>query len=96
MAKQWTCPNCGPGTVTHETEKGIVCEKCGGTFVFTAGEAKLTDVGKLDRLEADVADLKKRLSASSPAALPPEDAENDGTGDPEDECGAQDEDEEDL
>lgn len=62
------CPNCGPGTKTHKSEKGIVCEQCGGTFTFIAGEAKLKEIGELDKVKADVEELKQRLPASTPAA----------------------------
>jgi len=94
--KVWVCPNCGPGTQTHTSEKGHVCEKCGGTFTFIAGEAKLAAVGEIDQLKADVEEIKQRLPASVPAAVPPEDPENDQTEDPEAECGVEDEDEEDV
>ncbi|MCU0916907.1 MAG: hypothetical protein MUC88_20455 [Planctomycetes bacterium] len=62
------CPNCGPGTKTHASEKGTVCEQCGGTFTYVAGEAKLHQIGELDQLRADVEEIKQRLPASSPAA----------------------------
>lgn len=72
-----TCPNCGPGTKAHATEKGHVCETCGGTFTFIAGEPKLAAVGELDKVKADVEELKRRLPASSPAAEPVLDAPDD-------------------
>ena len=55
------CPSCGPGTKCHAGEGGkTICEACGGSFSFVAGEAKLKDVGELDKIKADVEDLKVR------------------------------------
>lgn len=72
------CPNCG--TVAAGSEGKIVCATCGGTFEFVAGEAKLKDIGEVDRIkktverhDADLAEIKQRLPASSPALQPPED-----------------------
>ncbi len=76
--KAWMCPNCGPGTKTHTTAKGHVCETCGGTFTFVAGEAKLQEIGELDKVKADVEELKQRLPASVPAAIPTAEEINDG------------------
>lgn len=70
--KEFSCPNCGPGTKVHQSEKGTVCETCGGTFTYVAGEAKLQDIGELDKVKADVEELKQRLPASTPAADPAE------------------------
>jgi uncharacterized Zn finger protein (UPF0148 family) len=62
--KELSCPSCGPGTKTHAGEDGkIICENCGGTFVFETGEAKLKDVGQLERLRQDVEDLKAQVKA---------------------------------
>ena len=68
--QEYKCPNCGPGTKTHASDKGHVCETCGGTFTYVAGEAKLAAVGEVDQLKADVKELQQRLPASSPAAEP--------------------------
>lgn len=57
--KELICPNCGPGTKCHAKDGGgLVCEACGGTFTWTAGEPTLTDVGELERLKGDVEQLK--------------------------------------
>jgi uncharacterized Zn finger protein (UPF0148 family) len=61
------CPNCGTVGIPGAGGK-VTCATCGGTFSFVAGEAKLTDVGQLDKLQADVEELKQRLPASSPKA----------------------------
>lgn len=70
------CPNCGSVGVAG-TDDSFACPSCGGSFTFTAGEAKLKAVGELDELrdkvkahDADLAELKKTLPASSPAADP--------------------------
>lgn len=85
------CPNCGPGTKTHGGEKGTICEQCGGTFTYVAGEPKLAAVGELDRVKADVEELKKRLPAAGLAALP-----SAGPDDPEDGEEEDDDDDQDL
>jgi hypothetical protein len=87
--KELQCPNCGPGTKTHQSEQGTVCEQCGGTFTFAAGEAKVKEVGRLDQLEADLQEIKERLPASTPAAQPEPDP------DPENEPSVDDDEEED-
>lgn len=67
------CPSClAPADKLHKGEKGWTCEVCGGTFAVIAGETKLTAVGEIDQLKADVKELKERLPASIPAAEPPE------------------------
>jgi uncharacterized Zn finger protein (UPF0148 family) len=70
--KDFQCPNCGTPAKGVAGGK-IVCVKCGGTFRFEAGEARLNGVVDLDKLQADVEELKQRLPASSPAAEPPAD-----------------------
>ena len=77
-----SCPNCGPGTKVHKGEKGYTCETCGGTFTFVVGEPKLAVVGELDRVKADVEELKQRLPASTPMAASV--AESETTEDTED------------
>jgi uncharacterized Zn finger protein (UPF0148 family) len=73
MATELKCPNCGtPAAIGKEGVK-IVCSQCGGTFEYSAGEAKLTAVGEIDKIRTDVEELKQRLPASVPAAQPPED-----------------------
>jgi hypothetical protein len=63
------CPNCGPGFKTHDTAQGIVCENCGGTFTFTAGEAKLAGTGRIDRIEKDLDELKSRVAGDHAAGV---------------------------
>mgnify|MGYP001159233646 CR=1 FL=1 len=77
------------------------CPSCGGSFTFATGEAKLKDVGELDKLkekldrhDADLDELKKRLPASSSAADPPADPDE-GPSETEP-AGYGDDDEEDL
>lgn len=91
------CPNCGAVGVPGANDS-YACPACGGSFAFKAGEAKLTDVGELDRLkekldkhDVDLDELKKRLPASSPAAVPDDDGPSEAEPD-----GYLDEDEEDL
>jgi uncharacterized Zn finger protein (UPF0148 family) len=69
MANELKCPNCGTPAAGKEGVK-IVCAQCGGTFEYTAGEAKLTAVGEIDKIRTDVEELKQRLPASTPAAEP--------------------------
>lgn len=91
--KELICPNCGPGTKTHAGQGDkVICETCGGTFIFVAGEAKLKDFGELDKIKADVEELKKRLPASSPAAPPAAEPDKD----PESEDDPEDDNDEDL
>jgi hypothetical protein len=62
--KELSCPSCGPGTKCHAGESGkVICENCGGTFEYEAGEAKLKDVGQLERVTKDVDDLKEQVRA---------------------------------
>jgi uncharacterized Zn finger protein (UPF0148 family) len=56
--KELKCPNCGLAAIPKENGAKIVCGTCGGTFTYIAGEAKLQDVGELDRLKSDVDQLK--------------------------------------
>ena len=90
--KELHCPNCGLAAIPKENGAKIVCGTCGGTFTYVAGEAKLQDVGELDRLKSEVDQLKagqeelqKTLGAPAPA-----DAESEPAADEEDD------DEEDL
>jgi hypothetical protein len=63
MASDLQCPSCGPAGKIHPKQDGsMACEVCGGTFVFQAGEAKLKDIGELDRLKTDVEDIKGSVS----------------------------------
>lgn len=91
------CPNCGSPGVAGANDS-FACPTCGGTFTFAAGEPKLAAVGELDRLKeavaqqgSDLAELKKRLPASSPAVADPDPDDDDIADEIED-----DEDEEDL
>lgn len=68
------CPNCGIVAIPKD-DGTLVCATCGGTFTFTAGEARLGDIGELDKLQADVDELKQRLPASTPAETIEEPAE---------------------
>ena len=72
--KELICPNCGPGTKCHDKEGGgLVCETCGGTFRYEAGEAKLQDVGELDRLKESTAKNAAEIEAIKsvlPTAVP--------------------------
>jgi uncharacterized Zn finger protein (UPF0148 family) len=90
------CPNCGTVGIPGKDDS-YACPSCGGTFTFEAGEAKLQTVGELDELrdkvkahDADIAEFRKVLPASSPAADPEEPT------DPDDESDEEDDDEEDL
>jgi hypothetical protein len=72
----------------------IVCEQCGGSFVFVAGEAKLKQVGELDQIKTTLADHEaaiKGLQGQPPVPPRPDDPE-----DGEDEELSEDEDDEDL
>ena len=90
--KELICPNCGPGTKCHAKEGGgLVCETCGGTFRYEAGEAKLKDIGELERLTRDVEDLKDKL-AGTPEAPADESPADTAERDPD----AEDDEEEDL
>lgn len=51
------CPNCGTHLKGKPDEK-IVCDTCGGSFTFVAGEAKLTGVGEFDQLKTKVGELE--------------------------------------
>jgi len=66
MATELKCPNCGTPAIPKDGGD-CVCATCGGTFTFKAGEARLKNVGELDKLQADVDELKQRLPASTPA-----------------------------
>jgi uncharacterized Zn finger protein (UPF0148 family) len=92
METELKCPNCGTPAHAAEAGKKIVCASCGGTFEYVAGEARLQDVGQLDKLQADIEELKQRLPASTPAADPPAADERDLNEDPE----IEDDDDEDL
>jgi hypothetical protein len=67
------CPNCGPGHKLVWKESGDgVCGVCGGTFK-PGPEPKLVGIGefdvlkgKVEKLEADNADLRKLLAAGKP------------------------------
>jgi uncharacterized Zn finger protein (UPF0148 family) len=90
METELKCPNCGTAAIPRENGD-CVCATCGGTFTFKAGEARLKNAGELDKLQADVDELKQRLPASTPAANDPP------AGEPnEEEVDAEDEDEDDL
>jgi hypothetical protein len=93
--KELICPNCGPGTKTHAgAGDKIVCEQCGGSFVFVAGEAKLKQMGELDQIKTTLADHEaaiKGLQGQPPVPPRPDDPE-----DGEDEELSEDEDDEDL
>lgn len=53
------CPNCGAAGKVHAKGDGdLVCETCGGSFSWKAGEPKLKDVGELDKLKADVDEIR--------------------------------------
>jgi len=86
--KELICPSCGPGTKCHGKEGGgLVCETCGGTFRYEAGEAKLQDVGELERLTQDVEDLKAKVGEQQPPAVesPADTAERDPDEEDDDE-----------
>lgn len=90
MATELKCPNCGTAA-TGEPGVKIVCTRCGGTFEFVAGEAKLKGVGEVDRLketveqhDVDLREIKERLPASASAADPPEDELDVATDEDED------------
>lgn len=67
----YKCPNCG-GPTSKNGDRYVCTGECGGSFEFKAGEAKVTNVGEIDALKADVEELKKRLPASQPSHEPPE------------------------
>lgn len=78
MAKDLKCPNCGVAAIEGET--GLVCPKCGGTFTFTEGEARLAGVGEYDQLkgrvdamEAHQAELDELLGRNKDGAPGPAD-----------------------
>jgi uncharacterized Zn finger protein (UPF0148 family) len=92
------CPNCGSPGVAG-TNDSFACPACGGTFTFTAGEAKLTGVGELDRIkktiaahDADLVELKKVLPASRPGVVEPDESPDEDDRDEDDDA----DDEEDL
>ena len=93
--KELHCPNCGLAAIPKENGAKIVCGTCGGTFTYIAGEAKLQDVGALDRLISDVDQLKAGQTELQKALGTPD---PEGSTGPETEPAAdeEDDDEEDL
>ncbi len=103
MGTELQCPSCGPaGKVHAKADGGLACEVCGGTFVFQAGEAKLKDVGELDRVKGDVEQLKeeqRRIQAAlakEGRLAPTEDPDREMPDRDPDEIVVEDDDEEDL
>lgn len=63
MAKQIICKSCQVPCVVDGDE--ITCEQCGTTFIKKAGEVKVKEIGRLDRIEKDIAEIKAALKPES-------------------------------
>jgi len=73
MAKELTCPNCGPDhKLIEKTDGDLVCGFCNGTF-HPGIEPKVVAIGEFDevkqrlaKVEADNLELRELVSAGKP------------------------------
>lgn len=90
MAKELTCPNCGPDyTLVPKANGDAVCPTCNGTF-HPGPEPKVVAVGeyeelkgRVSKLETDNRELRERLG--KPLGDPPQKTEEPAADDDEDE-----------
>lgn len=78
MLKQIICKSCR--LPAHVDGDEITCEKCGTTFVRQGDTVRPTQIGRLDKIEKDVAELADIIKTNigpAPAQKPDKDNDQD-------------------
>lgn len=68
------CPNCQQPAIKQGNQ--IICEKCDATFeIRKTGAAKVKELGRIEKIEKDIAEIKTQLPAQEPEPEPEPDDE---------------------
>jgi len=66
------CPNCQQPAIKQGDQ--IICEKCDATFKITkTGAAKVEQLGRIEKIENDIAEIKSQLPGQEPEPGPSDD-----------------------